>query len=95
MVDLAPYLEIAANREYESANRASELSELCREVSRLLKETGALLVRDPRCPAEDNDRFIDMMEKYFEKPAEFKCLQERSHLHYQVRLFNFLLFHLN
>jgi hypothetical protein len=25
-----------------------------------------------------------MMEKYFERPREFKLLQERSHLHYQV-----------
>ncbi|XVF79590.1 hypothetical protein PTKIN_Ptkin15bG0001400 [Pterospermum kingtungense] len=84
VIDLAPYLEIAANPEGASAERASGLSELCREVSRLLKETGALLVRDPRCSAEDNDRFIDMMEKYFEKPSDFKCLQERPYLHYQV-----------
>ncbi|XP_022733777.1 uncharacterized protein LOC111287459 isoform X1 [Durio zibethinus] len=84
VIDLATYLETAGNREGESAKRASELNELCREVSRLLKETGALLVQDPRCTAEDNDRFIDMMEKYFEKPDEFKRLQERPYLHYQV-----------
>ncbi|TYJ20991.1 hypothetical protein E1A91_A08G034600v1 [Gossypium mustelinum] len=86
VIDLAPYLAIAdaGNREGESTKRVSGLTELCHEVSRLLKETGALLVKDPRCTAEDNDRFIDMMEKYFEKPAEFKRLQERPFLHYQV-----------
>ncbi|OMO69809.1 hypothetical protein CCACVL1_19256 [Corchorus capsularis] len=81
VIDLAPYLEIAGDRDGELP---SGLNELCCEVSRLLKETGALLVRDPRCTAEDNDRFIDMMEKYFEKPSDFKRLQERPYLHYQV-----------
>ncbi|GMN55289.1 hypothetical protein TIFTF001_024416 [Ficus carica] len=59
------------------------VAELCGEVSRSLRETGALLVKDPRCPAEDNDRFIDMMEKYFDSPSDFKLLHERPHLHYQ------------
>ncbi|KAI9117987.1 hypothetical protein K1719_011129 [Acacia pycnantha] len=39
---------------------------------------------DPRCSVQDNDRFIDMMEKYFESPQEFKSRQERPQLHYQV-----------
>ncbi|KAK9017691.1 hypothetical protein V6N11_000697 [Hibiscus sabdariffa] len=83
VIDLATYLEVAAGGD-SSPERSSGLTELCRGVSRILKETGALLVKDPRCTAEDNDRFIDMMEKYFEKPAEFKRLQERPFLHYQV-----------
>ena len=37
-----------------------------------------------RCTVEDNDRFIDMMEKYFESPPEFKRLQEKPNFHYQV-----------
>ncbi|KAG4969124.1 hypothetical protein JHK87_034775 [Glycine soja] len=57
---------------------------LCAEVSRSLRETGALLVKDPRCTVEDNDRFIDMMERYFSKPRDFKHRHERPHLHYQV-----------
>lgn len=75
MIDLAPYLE----KELDS-----EIKSLCWEVSRTLRETGALLVKDPRCTAQDNDRFIDMMENYFQQPEEFKRLQERPHLHYQV-----------
>lgn len=78
MIDLTPYLEISADEV------DPQLKKLCSEVSRTLRETGALLVKDPRCSVEDNDRFIDMMEKYFEQPDHFKRLQERPHLHYQV-----------
>ncbi|GMH18999.1 hypothetical protein Nepgr_020840 [Nepenthes gracilis] len=88
VIDLAPYLEVSGNLSNDpdvlSDQLPPELKNLCSEVSRTLRETGALLVRDPRCTVEDNDRFIDMMEKYFEKPMEFKLLQERPHLHYQV-----------
>ncbi|XP_047956267.1 uncharacterized protein LOC125202002 [Salvia hispanica] len=81
VIDLSPYLEFSRNSHQEPD---SNLKSLCSEVSRTLKETGALLVKDPRCSAADNDRFLDMMEKYFEMPDDFKRLQERPHLHYQV-----------
>ncbi|KAJ4850624.1 hypothetical protein Tsubulata_022194 [Turnera subulata] len=88
VIDLSRYLAIADTSSIDpdkpSGQIEEELGVLCREVSRILSETGALVVKDPRCTAEDNDRFIDMMEKYFEKPADFKLLQERPHLHYQV-----------
>ncbi|KAL9251413.1 hypothetical protein AKJ16_DCAP12598 [Drosera capensis] len=80
VIDLGPYL----SRSESDGLGEEELLRLCGEVSRTLRETGALLVRDPRCSAEDNDRFIDMMEKYFEMPTEFKKRQERPNLHYQV-----------
>lgn len=87
MIDLASYLtassELAAGSPIDFS---PQLTSLCEVVSRTLKETGALLVKDPRCSAEDNDRFIDMMERFFEKPTEFKRLQARPHLHYQVKL---------
>ncbi|CAA3032359.1 Iron ascorbate family oxidoreductase [Olea europaea subsp. europaea] len=81
VIDLAPYLEFS-----DSGKQVldPQLKCLCSEVSRTLRETGALLVNDPRCTAQDNDLFIDMMEKYFEMPDDFKRLQERPHLHYQV-----------
>ncbi|XP_058073522.1 uncharacterized protein LOC131222472 [Magnolia sinica] len=83
VIDLSPYLEISAV-DHEPPSLGPELQSLCSEVSRTLRETGALLVKDPRCSVEDNDRFLDMMENYFEKSQEFKRLQERPHLHYQV-----------
>ena len=67
------------------------LQEMCSVVSRTLKETGALLVKDPRCSAEDNDRFLDMMERYFALSDDIKRQQERPHLHYQVISLYFLL----
>ncbi|KAE8038197.1 hypothetical protein FH972_010729 [Carpinus fangiana] len=88
VIDLTVYLALADEINGDPSTLTDrvgpELSGLCREVSRVLRETGALLVKDPRCTAEDNDRFIDMMEQYFERPAEFKRLQERPALHYQV-----------
>ncbi|KAG6420224.1 hypothetical protein SASPL_116744 [Salvia splendens] len=85
VIDLAPYLESSSNSSSTAELEAnSNLKSLCSEVSRTLKETGALLVKDPRCSAEDNDRFLDMMEKYFEMPDDFKRRQERPQLHYQV-----------
>lgn len=87
MIDLAPYLEFSENLNSADKNDLDlSLKNLCSEVSRTLRDTGALLVKDPRCTAEDNDRFLDMMEMYFEMSDEFKRRQERSHLHYQVCL---------
>ncbi|KAM7472477.1 hypothetical protein LguiA_010660 [Lonicera macranthoides] len=82
VIDLAPYLAFCD--EFSGDELDPQLKSLCSEVSKTLTETGALLVKDPRCPAKDNDRFIDMMEKYFEQPDQFKRQQERPHLHYQV-----------
>ena len=86
VIDLAPFLQFSAKSSGDSAEEKLDhkLKNLCSEVSRTLRETGALLVKDPRCSAGDNDRFIDMMEEYFEKPDDFKRLQERPYLHYQV-----------
>ena len=81
VVDLAPYLQIAGDADAEEAVRA-----LCATVSASLRDTGALLVKDPRCSAADNDRFLDVVERYFARSAESKRLQERPHLHYQVLL---------
>ncbi|ERN11686.1 uncharacterized protein LOC18439887 isoform X1 [Amborella trichopoda] len=92
VIDLGPYLECSAKFIADGAPKTPlglddlgpELRDLCSVVSETLRDTGALLIKDPRCSAEDNDRFLDMMEKYFEKSDEFKRQQERPHLHYQV-----------
>lgn len=61
-----------------------ELRLNCAKVAACLRETGALVIRDPRCSTEDNDRFLDMMERYFGQTADLKRKQERPELHYQV-----------
>lgn len=84
VIDLTPYVDPVSGKFSCDELKHPELKTVCSEVSRILRETGALLVRDPRCSTEDNDRFIDMMEKYFEQPEEVKRVQERPHQHYQV-----------
>ena len=82
VVDLAPYLRTAAGDAAPAGEE--ELRALCATVSASLRDTGALLVMDPRCSAADNDRFLDVVERYFARSADAKRLQERPHLHYQV-----------
>jgi isopenicillin N synthase-like dioxygenase len=100
VIDLEPYLKLTGRSGCGSVSErdpiepacnpngeleySPELKSLCEEVAESLKQTGALVVRDPRCPAEVNDMFLDMMETYFQKPDDFKRKQERPHLHYQV-----------
>jgi len=57
---------------------------LCKQVAELLKETGCLVVRDPRVDTNDNDTFLDMMERYYERGAEEKLAETRPELSYQV-----------
>jgi len=75
--DLQPYLE---NKDPENQS----VIELCRSVAIHLKETGVLVVRDPRVDARKNNRFLDAMEKYFERPLDQKMADARPHLAYQV-----------
>ncbi|GKV36921.1 hypothetical protein SLEP1_g45005 [Rubroshorea leprosula] len=67
MIDLELYLKITSQLGSDSAKKATNIGarfgKLCGEVSHVLKGTGALLVNDPRCSMEDNDRFLNMMEK--------------------------------
>lgn len=85
VIDLSPYLGFSGKiSNSEKEDFGSDLKNLCSEVSRILRDTGALIIKDPRCTAEDNDQFIDMMEKYWEMPDNFKRKQERPQLHYQV-----------
>ncbi|XP_024525722.1 uncharacterized protein LOC9659660 isoform X1 [Selaginella moellendorffii] len=79
VVELEPYLEARGSQPLPENVRNS-----CLEVAKCLREAGALVLRDPRCTPEDNDRFLNMMERYFGMADEFKRQQERRHLHYQV-----------
>ncbi|GLU21375.1 hypothetical protein SLE2022_375180 [Rubroshorea leprosula] len=67
VIDLELYLKITSQLGGDSAKAIIDIEvgfgKLCGEVSCVLKETGALQVNDLRCMAEDNDWFLNMMEK--------------------------------
>ena len=62
------------------------LRALAEGVAESLRRTGCCLVRDSRVQAADNERFLDMMERYFGQPWDTKLADTRPQLHYQVRL---------
>lgn len=82
VIDLEPYLRCTGR--LGGAALADTPKLLCQHVAACLRDTGALVVRDPRCIAQDNDTFLDLMEEFFQKSDEFKKEQERPLLHYQV-----------
>ena len=70
----------------EDMEMDSGLRDLCYALANSLEETGALMLRDPRCPAEPCDQFVAMMERYFEQEDRMKATEARPELNYQVQL---------
>lgn len=54
------------------------------KIVETLHKTGILIVRDPLIDTYENDKFIDLMEKYYEQPYDVKMLDARPELSYQV-----------
>lgn len=54
------------------------------KVVESLRNTGCLIVRDPLVTEEDNNRFLDLMESYFEQENSIKLEDARPELGYQV-----------
>jgi isopenicillin N synthase-like dioxygenase len=75
VVDLANFLKDANSK---------ETLEDCKRVAQILKETSCLIVKDPRVTEDDNSRFLDMMEKYYNQPNELKMKDVHPELSYQV-----------
>ena len=82
--DLSSYLGVEGNADTEKVPQALSVLELCRCMTECLRETGVLVVRDPRVDASNNDRFLNTMERYFERPLEQKLKDARPELAYQV-----------
>lgn len=59
-------------------------TDLCKEVVRSFRETGILIIKDPRLDYNDNEKFIDMMEKYYDQPDEVKAKDARPKVMFQV-----------
>ncbi|KAM4082532.1 hypothetical protein ACJW30_11G181900 [Castanea mollissima] len=89
VIDLKAYLAVMDKLDFEQSKITEqlgpELTRLCKEVASSLREAGAVVVRDPRCSEEENEKFIEMMERHYESPVEYKRPQERPDFHYQVR----------
>ncbi|KCV71649.1 hypothetical protein H696_01068 [Fonticula alba] len=49
-----------------------------------MKSHGILLVRDPRVSEQENSNYLDMLERYFDQPAEAKMADVRADVGYQV-----------
>ena len=75
IIDLSSYVDDAENA-----------SEDCKMVADLLHRFGFLCVKDPRVNHTHNDRFIDMLEKYYEQSDEAKAKDIRKEVSYQVGL---------
>ena len=76
--DLTPYL----------FSFSKESEDICKELAQCMIDTGVVIVRDPRVDMESNDKFIQMMENYFEN-AKKRALkgflkEEKPEIHYQV-----------
>ncbi len=74
VVDLEPYL---------ARGVAGDLKD-CHRLVEILRDTSLVIVRDPRVSSEDNDRYLDLMERYFAQPDEVIAKDKRPEFHYQV-----------
>lgn len=74
-VDLQPYLSDPSSPAALAA---------CETLADTLVATSALVVRDPRVPAGLNDRFIDLLERYYAQPRAATAADERPEVHFQV-----------
>ena len=80
VVDLTPLLLLDDNADDDD----SLLLAASKQIAASLVATGCVLVKDPRVSEEDNDRFLDLLERYFEQPEALKREDARPELHYQV-----------
>jgi hypothetical protein len=72
-------VDLDAYRHGDPATRAAE----CAKAAESLHATGCLYVRDSRVAAADNERFLDLLERYF--AASDGKRDARPDLNYQVR----------
>jgi isopenicillin N synthase-like dioxygenase len=61
-----------------------DASSECRNVSRAFEEYGALFIRDPRVSQSENEDFLDLLERYFDRPEQIKRRDSHPELMYQV-----------
>lgn len=57
---------------------------LIQQVAHSLMKTSCLVIRDPRVSEDDNNTFLNTLEKYFEQPDDVKMADARPKSHYQI-----------
>lgn len=69
VVDLIPFLAEARkiDSSFERGDLPFNIQNDCKDVAKALHEFGSLAVKDPRAEPSNNDRFLDIMEEYFQK----------------------------
>ncbi|KAG2443195.1 hypothetical protein HYH02_009272 [Chlamydomonas schloesseri] len=82
--DVLPVFDIGAVLGKQPKEYSAEDLKLCQDIAECLHQTGCLIVRDPRVPADMNDQFLDLLERYFGQPMERKLEDCRPSLDYQV-----------
>mmetsp|Transcript_6795 Transcript_6795/g.12218 ORF Transcript_6795/g.12218 Transcript_6795/m.12218 type:complete len:352 (+) Transcript_6795:42-1097(+) len=60
------------------------IQQSCESLASSLIQYGAVIIQDSRVNATDNDKYITMMQKYFDQPREIKVKDARPDLSYQV-----------
>ncbi|KAF2073569.1 hypothetical protein CYY_005118 [Polysphondylium violaceum] len=60
---------IDITRFLENPNSAEALED-CLALVKTLQQTSCLVIKSPKVNEEDNSRFLDMMEQYYEQPTE-------------------------
>lgn len=74
IVDLEPYLD----------GSVAGTKHACSRLVSILHAQSFVIVYDPRVSDADNDRYLDMMERYFSQPDEVLRKDERPEVYYQV-----------
>lgn len=67
-----------------SSSKSGTAAEEARRLAEALILTGAVVVRDSRATKDTNDRFLDLLEDYFDQPDEVLKVDERPQVGYQV-----------
>jgi hypothetical protein len=65
IIDISPYLKDKSSPESGAAIKL---------LTQTLRETSCLIIKDPRVKEADNEKFVDMMEKYYEQPLDEKVM---------------------
>jgi len=77
VVNLARYLN-------KTNINSNEWENDCKTIGQILHQYGFLLVHDPRVNEAENDKFIDLLEKYYDQPESARMPDVRKEYHYQV-----------